>query len=281
MNGTDGSVLSAARAAERALAALEGGEPVALVAVVRGPARDAAGRRLAVTADSVEGTLGLPGLDERAVRLARAALATGERGLQQIDVDGEAWDLYVESQRAPPELVIVGAGHIAQPLCRIGAMIGFRVTVIDDRPEFASEDRFPEAGRVLVVDFEDAFSEVAVGPDTYIVLVTRGHKYDYECIRRLLTMEARPAYLGMIGSRRRVRAAFEALVRDGIDPSRLADVRAPIGLDIAAETPGEIAVAIAAEIVAERRGGGGAALTGQERILARVARSRESKRGGG
>lgn len=273
--------ISTVDAVERALLALEGGSPVALVTVVTAPDHGAVGRRLLVTAGAVTGRLGSSELDEGAAELAREALVARERGLRKLELDDGIWELYVESQCAPPALVIVGAGHIARPLCRIGAMIGFRVTVIDDRPEFANERLLPAAAQVLVVDYSDPFKEITVDANTYIVLVTRGHKYDYDCIQQLLALEARPAYLGMIGSRRRVRAAFEALVRDGVHPERLADVHAPIGLDIGAETPEEIALAIAAEIVAVRRGGGGGALAREEGVLDRVARAREAEQGGG
>ena len=272
MSAADSRGVSAAHAVRRALTALQGGEAVALVTVVNGPSPDALGRRLLVTSGTVEGTLGFQELDERAVRLARESSASRDRGLRRIELEGVAWEVYIEPQHTPPELVIVGAGHIAQPLCSIGAMLGFRVTVMDDRSEYANRARFPEADRVLVVDFDDPFREVPIGLETYLVLVTRAHKYDYDCIRQLLKMEARPAYLGMIGSRRRVRAAFEALVGEGVDPGRLENVRAPVGLDIGAETPEEIAVSIAAEIISYRRGAGGAPLTEQERVLGRVAR---------
>ncbi len=278
MSGTD--EISSAQAAQRALEAQEGGEPVALVTVVSAPDQGAVGKRLVVTADSLQGTLGPAELDERAVASARECLAEDERGIREIEAPDGAWQLYIESQSALPELLIVGAGHIARPLHRIGAMLGFRVTVADDRPEFADEKWFPEAERVRLLDFSDPFKELDVGPASYIVLVTRGHKYDYDCIHQLLKMDTRPAYLGMIGSRRRVRATFEALVADGIDPQRLTDVHAPIGLDIGAETPEEIALAIAAEIVALRRGGSGEKLSGEERVLDRVARARTTKQKG-
>jgi xanthine dehydrogenase accessory factor len=273
----EGSVISAAQAAEWALAAQEGGEPVALVTVVNAGDVQAVGRRLAVTASSLHGTLGAPAVDAQAAALAREALAAGDPGVVEIEGPGGRWELYIEAQHGIPQLLIVGAGHIARPLCRLGAMLGFRVMVTDDRPEFASTEHFPEAERVSVIDFDHAFDGVAIGPNSYVVLVTRGHKYDYDCILQLLKAEARPAYLGMIGSRRRVRATFEALVRDGVDPARLETVHAPIGLDIGAETPEEIALAIAAEIVAMRRGGGGAKLSDEERVLDRVKRSRQSE----
>ncbi len=279
MSAANSRGVSAAQAVSRALAALQGGQALALVTVVNGPSPDALGGRLLVTSGTVEGTLGFQELDERAVRLARESLASRDRGLRRIELEEAAWEVYIEPQHAPPELVIVGAGHIAQPLCSIGAMLGFRVTVMDDRSEYANRARFAEADRVLVVDFDDPFREVPIGPETYLVLVTRAHKYDYDCIRQLLKMEARPAYLGMIGSRRRVRAAFEALVAEGVDPGRLENVRAPVGLDIGAETPEEIAVSIAAEIISYRRGAGGTPLTEQERVLGRVARKYQAQKG--
>jgi len=269
--------LTAADAAARALSALEAGEggSVALVTAVRGPDADAIGRRLVVTSESVAGSLGAADLDERAVAAAREALAAGEPELRTIEVATGAWDVYIEPQRAAPELLIVGAGHIARPLCTLGKMLGFRVTVVDDRPEYVDRSWFPDADGLAVIDFSDPFKQVNVRAGGYVVLVTRGHKYDYDCILELLEMDVPLAYLGMIGSRRRVRAAFEALVADGVEPKRLQGVHAPIGLDIGAETPAEIALAIAAEIVAVRRGGSGAMLAAEERVLRRVRGGRK------
>ncbi len=271
--------MSALDAAERAVSASEGGEPVVLVTVVTAPNAENVGARLAVTASSMAGTLGNSDLDVRAVEIARAALDSRERCVRKVEFGRVVWELYLEPQYPQLELVIVGAGHIARPLCKIAALMEFRVTVLDDRPEFADPKWFPGASRILSVEWDDPFKEIDVAPDTFIVLVTRGHKYDYDCIQQLLEMEVQPAYLGMIGSRRRVRAAFEALVGAGVAPARLQEVRAPIGLDIGAETPEEIAVAIAAELISVRRGGGGAALTQQEHVLARVARRHETSMG--
>lgn len=272
--------VSAEEAARQALAALDGGSPIAIVTVVAGPSDGSLGQRLIVDAAAVRGSFGQPELETRAAVLARQVIESGECRLQQVEHAGDSWQLFIEPFSATPELVIVGAGHIARPLCRVAVMLGFKVVVLDDRPEFASESWFPDATSVRVVDFNDAFRGVRVTPFSYVVLVTRGHKYDYDCILQLLRLDVRPAYLGMIGSRRRVRATFEALVRDGVAADRLADVRAPIGLDIGAETPEEIALAIAAEIVAVRRGGSGSALALEERVLARVDKKARPDRGG-
>ena len=175
----------------------------------------------------------------------------------------------MEVHEPTPELIVVGAGHIAQPLCTVGSLLGYRVLVLDDRPAFATRERFPEAHRVVPVDFADPFAEVRIGPSSHVVLVTRGHKYDFECLRHLVRAESPPAYVGMIGSRRRVRATFAQLLDEGVSRERLEEVRAPVGLDLGAQSPAEIAVAVAAELVQVLRGGDGGALSRRERILDR------------
>jgi xanthine dehydrogenase accessory factor len=263
--------LTLADALHHAREALAGAEAVVSVAVLSsGEDGPAAGERMSVWANRHRGTLGGLNLDEAALRIARTALAESDRPATH---EVEGCTLYVEPHRAPPELVIVGAGHIARPLCRTGAMLGFRVTVLDDRPEFATRERFPEADEVRPARFDDPFCDVRIGRGTYLVLVTRGHKYDFEALRDVLHRPELPAYVGMIGSRRRTRAALEQLARDGVADERLRRVHAPIGLHLGGETPEEIAVAIAAEIVMVRRGGTGQPLRDRERVAERWVRS--------
>jgi xanthine dehydrogenase accessory factor len=266
------AVADAIRHASRALAA---GPPAVGVVVLEasGPGSPAAGERMVVWAAEHAGTLGSAALDEEAVAAARARLPPpAAAGTQVLEADGVRCTVYLEPHRPAPELVIVGAGHIARPLCAVGALLGFRVTVLDDRPEFATRERFPEAAEVLRADFADPFRDVAIHAGTHLVLVTRGHKYDFEALRDVLHRPELPAYVGMVGSRRRVRAALEQLVRDGIARDRLAAVHAPIGLDVGAETPEEIAISIAAEIVLVRRGGTGVPLRDRERVVERWIR---------
>jgi xanthine dehydrogenase accessory factor len=280
----DGAPLSAAEAVKLAREALEGGEPMASVTVIDARAEDGSaapppGTRMAVWADRHRGTLGDPRLDEQAVAFARQALAPGARvGTREIAAGEVVCEVYAEPHHAPPELVIVGAGHIARPLCGIGALLGFRVTVLDDRPEFATRERFPEAAQVRRADFSDPFAGVPITPRTHLVLVTRGHKYDFEALRDVLRRPEVPAYIGMVGSRRRTRAALEQLAREGLDPARIAAVRAPVGLDVHAQTPEEIAVAIAAEMVLLRRGGTGRPLRETERVWERWVAPRPETR---
>lgn len=263
--------LSVADAARHAREALEGGDPVVGLTVLQafggGPEP---GERMCVWAHRHAGTLGDRNLDDAAIRISRSALEDGSRpATHEVEAAGFTCTVYLEPHAAPPELVIVGAGHVARPLCQVGALLGFRVTVLDDRPEFATRERFPDAAEVRAADFGDPFRGIRIHRRTFLVLVTRGHKYDFEALRGLLLGPAVPAYVGMIGSRRRTRAALEALAREGIGADRLRTVHAPIGLDVGAETPEEIAVAIGAELVMARRGGTGQPLRDRERVLQR------------
>ena len=251
-------------------AVAQGPPAVGIVVLESSAAIPAAGERMVVWAAEHAGTLGSAALDAAALAAAREALAAAAHaGTRVLEADGIRCTVYLEPHRPRPELVIVGAGHIARPLCAVGALLGFRVVVLDDRPEFATRERFPEADEVLRADFADPFREVPIHGGTHLVLVTRGHKYDFEALRGLLLGPEAPAYVGMVGSRRRVRAALEQLVLEGIPRDRLAAVHAPIGLDVGAETPEEIAVSIAAEIVLIRRGGTGVPLRDRERVAER------------
>jgi xanthine dehydrogenase accessory factor len=270
------SRIELAEAASAVLAALRGGEPVAVVTMIDVEGDDGTdasavvGSRMLVWHHRSAGTFGDPALDALAGAAAREAIAApGAAFSRRIASATLAATVYVEAHGPPPELVIVGAGHIAQPLSRLGRTLGFRVTVLDDRPEFATRERFPDADRVVRADFADPFRDVSIDPATHLVLVTRGHKYDYDALRYALRQPIAPAYVGMVGSRRRVRAALQELAAEGIPRDRLLRINAPIGLDIGAETPEEIAIAIAAEIVRLRRGGTGASLRDRARVVER------------
>ena len=160
----------------------------------------------------------------------------------------------MEVQQRPPSLVIVGAGHIAQPLAAMGRLCDFTVTVLDDRAQFANRQRFPQAERVIAGPLAETLRGLPLDRDTYVVLITRGHQHDVECLLEIV--DAPLAYLGMIGSRRRVRGVFELLEEErGIRREKLRRVYAPIGLDIGAKTPAEIALTIMAEVIKVTRGG--------------------------
>ena len=149
-------------------------------------------------------------------------------------------------------LLVLGGGHIALPVCEFAAKCGFEVTVVDDRPDFANRSRFPDAKEVICDSFENGIMQFSVTPFDYVVVITRGHRHDADCLRVLLPGE-QPAYLGMIGSRRRTKGLLEMLKEEGFDPDRLQKICTPIGLDIGAITPVEIAVSILSEVIAYKR----------------------------
>ncbi len=197
--------------------------------------------------------------------------------MRRVETDAGTLELYLEVKRAVQELIVVGAGHIAQPMAHLGALLGFKVTVLDDRPDFATRERFPEAERLVAADFSNPFADITIHSRSHLLLVTRGHKYDYECLIRALKMDPPPAYIGMIGSRRRVRATYVQLLDEGIGHDLIDRIHAPVGLNIGAETPEEIAVAVAAELVMLRRGGTGLALKDVERIAERFFKEEEGE----
>jgi xanthine dehydrogenase accessory factor len=270
--------LTLAQTARHLFQAMEAGEKVAVVAVIEHPETAMVGRRFLVRGEQALGSLQDPVADKAALDLARAGLSGDpgtESGLRTLPIaSGGKATVYLELHHPPPEMVIVGAGHLAQPLCTLGTLLGLRVRVLDDRPEFATRERFPEAIDVRKVDFTDPFAEIKLHPWSHVLLVTRGHRYDFECLRKVLQHDPLPGYIGMIGSRRRVKATFESLLKEGFSKDRLRQVWAPIGLDLGAETPAEIAVSVAAEIVQLWRGGPGGSMREGERVLERLARPR-------
>lgn len=161
-------------------------------------------------------------------------------------------ELILEPIAGAPQLLIFGGGHISKYLSRIASVAGFRITVVDDRKEFANAERFPEASKTLAVEFADAFNHVTVTPGTFIVIVTRGHRCDEDVLRKAISTPAK--YIGMIGSQRKVRQTYEHLIAEGVPAEKLQHVHAPIGLDIGAVTTEEIAVSIVAELIYVRRG---------------------------
>jgi len=149
-------------------------------------------------------------------------------------------------------IIVLGGGHISLPLCDFAAKTGFTVTVIDDRPSFANPGRFPMAQEVICAPFIAAIRSLHLTPYDHVVILTRGHRHDGDCLREL-SLQGPPAYLGMIGSRRRIKGLLEMLEEEGLDPDWLRRICTPVGLNIGAVTPAEIAVAILAEMITYKR----------------------------
>jgi xanthine dehydrogenase accessory factor len=196
------------------------------------------------------------------VRGSVAILNDEKSKLVAIEIpDGGKLQVFFEVMLEPPKLIVVGAGHIAVPLVQIAKVLDFHVTVIDDRLLYANRERFPAADEVLVGDMAQMLKEMTLTPSCYIVLITRGHKYDEPCLREILHSKAK--YIGMIGSKRRIKACFQRFRdEEKIAEEVIERVYAPIGLDIATETPPEIALSILAEVIKVRRGGKAASLSG-------------------
>lgn len=156
----------------------------------------------------------------------------------------------LESVAPAATLVIFGGGHLSGEIVPLAKRVHFHVTVVDDRPIFANRDRFPEADEVLMSEFEDAFERIAIDDNTFVVIVTRGHLHDRLCLEKSLATDA--AYIGMIGSKAKIKKTYDALVEAGVERERLERVHSPIGLFIHARLPEEIAVSIVAELIEER-----------------------------
>lgn len=167
-------------------------------------------------------------------------------------VCGGTVEVFVEPVLPDPKVVLLGAGHVGQAIARAAAQVGFQMSVADDRENFANADRFPQAQEIVVADFQQCFSRITVNPNTFVLVVTRGHSHDQVALGAAIQTNAR--YVGLIGSRRKIKIIVEALLNQGLDPGLFDKLYAPIGLDIGSETPEEIAVSVVAELIAVRKG---------------------------
>lgn len=221
------------------------GEPVAVVRILGGDNK---------VVCVYDGEMDPPIADRALASLVLASVrALIERGrladlVDVIDGKGSRVTLAIEIVRPELELLIFGGGHVGQAVALIGALTGYRVTVVDDREEFASRQRLPDPAINLVVsDYASASERVNISTNTAVVIVTRGHQYDELCLKKVIGTSAN--YIGMIGSRKRVLSVFKKLEGEGVSESALKRVHAPIGLSIGARSPQEIGVAIVAEII--------------------------------
>jgi xanthine dehydrogenase accessory factor len=252
---------------EALLQSVRSREPVALATVVSGAG---AGQQAVVWLDrSPLGDLGLGDLEPQVIADAQEVLRGRQHHLLRYPIPNPQPPIpdiavFVEVQRRAPELVIVGAGHIALPLAQMASLCDFSVTVVDDRASFASRERFPTANRLITGPLRETVRDLQMDADTFVVLVTRGHSHDVECLLEVLDRPV--AYIGMIGSQRRVDAVFELLENEmGIAPARWERVHAPIGIAIGAHTPGEIAICIMAEVINILRGGPATSISDRRR----------------
>jgi xanthine dehydrogenase accessory factor len=246
--------------------ALDRGEPAALVTIVSttGSTPQRVGAKMLVFGDGrLVGTIGGGCYENDAFWKAREAITARKPQLVHYELSddfaqetglvcGGQMDVYIEPIEPSPELYVIGAGHVGSQLATLAQAVGFHVHVVDDREKFANRDRFPHATEVVTEDIPAWLARTEIPPHAYVVIVTRGHTNDLEALRGLAPRDLR--YLGLIGSRAKVARIYDALQTDGLPADRLKRVHAPIGLDIGAVTPQEIAVSILAELIAVKHG---------------------------
>ena len=249
--------------------AYEGGNAVGLATIVNVPGHnDTAklGSKLLLHLDgSVTGTLGNGPLDEQAIAVAKQI---AEVGAVQNFTTPDGTEVFVEGFTTPPTLVMVGGGHVGKATADLAHVLGYRVLIVDDRPEFANEERFPYADEITVANYGTWSENISVNVNSFIVVATRGHRYDDMALESALSTNSR--YIGLLGSKRKTLMIYQRLLEQGISLERLRDVKAPIGLDIGGLTPEELAVSIMSEIIMVRRGGQGKPLTMDDWYLERV-----------
>jgi xanthine dehydrogenase accessory factor len=212
---------------------------------------------------TIVGTIGGGCVEAEVWQAAKEVMATEKARTLRFDLNndpkydtglvcGGTLEVFVEPVAPAPHLYIFGAGHVAHSLYKVARVAGFEVTVADDRDSYASRERFPEARDVYAEDFDRLMTQLAPGHNSYMVIVTRGHRDDMRILRWAIEQKD-VRYLGMIGSKRKVIAIYKELEREGVAREKLMQVAAPVGLAIGAITPEEIAVAIVAEMIAVRR----------------------------
>ena len=249
--------------------AYEGGEPVGLATVVNAPANGgtALGAKLLLLLDgSVSGSLGNPELDARAIESARRVADVGST---DSFITEEGVEVFIEGFTTPPTLAVIGGGHVGKATADLANMLGYRVFIADDREEFANPDRFPYAEQTVVTKYDEWAEHLPINVNTFVVVATRGHRFDDMALESALTTRAR--YIGLMGSRRKNLMIYQRLLEQGVPLERLKEVHAPIGLDIGGLQPEELAVSIMSEVIMTRRGGQGGPMQMAEWYIDRVA----------
>jgi xanthine dehydrogenase accessory factor len=243
---------------------LERGDIAVLVTRVTGP-QNVGSKLLVQENGESSGSLGDPELDSVALAQAASFLASREE-TRLFNFSSLETSLLFERLQPAPRLVVCGAGHVGASLAKLAAFAGYQTTLLDDRAEFLKRDRFPEKQiELLVADDWGSAVQAAVGSGrgVSVAVVTRGHNEDEQCMQAVV--RTNPDYVGLIGSKRRTSIVIERLREAGVPDEQLKKIHAPIGLDIGAVTPEEVALAILAEIVAERRGAAGGSLSSWRR----------------
>ena len=248
------------------LAASSGGRPVAIATLLRKRGRELepSGKLFVEMDGRSHGSVGERDADARSAALE--ALRQGTARTITLDDDHE---LLIEPVLSKPRLVVAGGGHVGLALATMAALLEYEVTVIDDRPEFAARERFGHGIDVIRMDMAEALRTMPMGWNTFVVIASRGHKLDAQCLREAVKRDAR--YVGLLGSKRKTVLIAKMLREEGVAEERIRAVHAPIGLDLGGRTPSEIALSVLAEMSMERHGGTGRPLRLPDEIHDRAA----------
>jgi xanthine dehydrogenase accessory factor len=260
-------------------AALKRGERIAVATVVKtiGAAPCGVGTKMLVRADgTLSGSFGGAKIDGQAIEAAMQALRESHSSLTHVHVEpelavgscGATLEVFIEILHPEPRLIIAGAGSVAQSLTRLATQLDFRIVVVDDRRDLADPQIFGDKVQLTFGDIPQTIRELEPDEASWIVIVTRGHNLDKDALRAALETNAH--YVGMIGSPGKIKNIFRHLLEEGISRERLEQVHSPIGLDLGAETPEEIALSIAAEMLMLRKHGSGVPLKTMHHFLDEV-----------
>jgi len=242
--------------------------PTALVTVIetKGSTPRETGAKMIVCGDGkVFGTIGGSAVEAMVIEEARECLKNNETKKVWHDLDdqekadtgmicGGEMEFFIEPVKMSPHLYIFGGGHVAIPLARLAAMVGFSYTIIEDRPEFATTERFPDSKGIILATSDEIDQKIEILPADYIAIVTRSHELDYQALKKVLKHEAK--YVGLIASKVKKKQVVGQLKEEGFEESDIERIHSPIGLDIAAQTPEEIAVSIVAELIQVKNSSG-------------------------
>ncbi len=254
--------------AREILEAYRGKPYLAVASVVKAAPRMSAGvgTRLVVHSDgTVGGGLGVEALDSQ---VTNTAMSMMREGIHHFMLKDKEIEVFIEVMGTPLTLIVFGAGHIGKSLSRMTRLLGFRFVIVDDREDYANKELFPDADDVLAMDFVESMKQLPLNPGTAVVVATRGHRHDYYVLKELIKYPV--GYLGMVGSKRKQILIYEELFAGGVALEPLLKVKSPIGLNIGARTPEEIALSIMAEILMWRNGGDGSPLKMDEQLVVKT-----------
>tara|TARA_Y100000590_G_C15681628_1_gene1000059 strand:+ start:164 stop:1300 length:1137 start_codon:yes stop_codon:yes gene_type:complete len=248
--------------------AYAGGQSVAVATLIKplGDSDTALGTKLLIRQDgTTDGSLGLSSLDDEAISKAKSVML---HGMNEFVKSKDGTEYFIEGYTTPPQLILCGAGHVSKAISNQAKSLGFRIFVSDDREEFANAKRFPEADIVLTGKPEVVLEKFPVNANSFIIIATRGHRFDNVALSAAANTSA--LYVGLLGSKRKTILIYEDLLKNGISPERVKEIRSPIGLDINARTPEEIAISILAEVLMFRLGGTGSPMKLEENHINRI-----------